>query len=69
MLRESRIASIFLISRTNSIGESYSASFQMDVMMMLLMGGMPLSGGMKTKVSCAVCGCLMLNSILFKDTL
>ncbi len=52
------IASIFLISRTNSIGESYSASFQMDVMMMLLMGGMPLSGGMKTKISCAVCGCL-----------
>lgn len=52
------IASIFLIARTNGIGESDSASFQMDVMIMLLMGGMPLSGGMKTKISCAVCGCL-----------
>lgn len=52
------IAGLFLIARTNSIGEADSASFQMDVMIMLLMGGMPLSGGMKTKVSCAVCGCL-----------
>lgn len=52
------IASIFLVARTNSIGESDSASFQMDIMIMLLMGGMPLSGGMKTKISCAVCGCL-----------
>ncbi len=52
------IACIFLIARTSGIGESDSSGFQMDVMIMLLMGGMPLSGGMRTKISCAVCGCL-----------
>ncbi len=52
------IACVFLVARTGGIGESDSSGFQMDIMIMLLMGGMPLSGGMKTKISCAVCGCL-----------
>ena len=52
------IAAIFLIARKNGIGETDSASYQMDIMIMLLMGGMPLSGGMKGKLSNAIVGTL-----------
>ncbi len=44
------VASIFSVARFDSFGEQNSASYQMDIMIMLLMGGMPLSGGYKGKV-------------------
>lgn len=52
------VAAIFLIARKNGIGETDSSSYQMDIMIMLLMGGMPLSGGMKCKLSNAIVGTL-----------
>lgn len=52
------IAAIFLIARKNGLGEADASSFQMDIMIMLLMGGMPLSGGMKGKLSNAIVGTL-----------
>jgi ribose transport system permease protein len=51
-------SAVFLIARKNGIGESDSASYQMDIMIMLLMGGMPLSGGMKSKLGNAIVGTL-----------
>jgi ribose transport system permease protein len=50
------LAAIFLIARKDGIGEADSSSYQMDIMIMLLMGGMPLSGGMKCKLSNAIIG-------------
>ena len=52
------VSAIFLIARKNGVGETDSASYQMDIMIMLLMGGMPLSGGMKCKLSNAIVGTL-----------
>lgn len=52
------IAAFFLIARKNGLGESDSSSYQMDIMIMLLMGGMPLSGGMKCKLGNAIVGTL-----------
>jgi len=52
------VSAVFLIARKNGIGESDSASYQMDIMIMLLMGGMPLSGGMKSKLGNAIVGTL-----------
>ena len=52
------IASFFLVARTNGVGEGDSSSYQMDIMIMLLMGGMPLSGGMRTKLLNAIVGTL-----------
>lgn len=51
-------SAVFLIARKNGLGESDSASYQMDIMIMLLMGGMPLSGGMKSKLGNAIVGTL-----------
>lgn len=52
------VASIFSVARFDSFGEQNSASYQMDIMIMLLMGGMPLSGGYKGKVTNTVIGTL-----------
>ena len=47
---------VMLIARSNSIASSDTTSYQMDIMIMLLMGGMPLSGGMKGKLFNAIVG-------------
>ncbi len=52
------IASLFSIARKDSFGEADSVSYQMDIMIMLLMGGMPLSGGYKGRVLNTVVGTL-----------
>lgn len=52
------IAALFLIARKDGFGEADSSSYQMDIMIMLLMGGMPLSGGMKGKLTNAIVGTL-----------
>ncbi len=52
------VAALFAIARKDSFGESDTSSYQMDIMIMLLMGGMPLSGGYKGKVTNAVFGTL-----------
>lgn len=50
------IGSIFLISRTASAGRTTGAGFQMDVMIALILGGMPLSGGMRSRMLSAPIG-------------
>ena len=52
------IASIFAIARKDSFGEADTTGYQMEIMIMLLMGGMPLSGGYKGRVTNAVVGAL-----------
>ncbi len=50
------IASIFQMGYTGAASDATGTGFEMDVMVALILGGMPLSGGMRSKVSCAVVG-------------
>lgn len=50
------VASVFQMGYTGSASDSTGTGFEMDVMVALILGGMPLSGGMRSKVSCAIVG-------------
>ncbi|MCM1439863.1 MAG: ABC transporter permease [Roseburia sp.] len=50
------LGAVMLIAKSNSIASSDTVTYQMDIMIMLLMGGMPLSGGMKGKLFNAIIG-------------
>lgn len=49
-------ASVFQMGYTGSASDSTGTGFEMNVMVALILGGMPLSGGMRSKVSYAVIG-------------
>lgn len=50
------VASMFQMGYTGSASDSTGTGFEMNIMVALILGGMPLSGGMKSKVSCAIIG-------------
>lgn len=50
------LASLFQMGYTGSASDSTGTGFEMNVIVALVLGGMPLSGGMRSKVSCAVVG-------------
>ena len=50
------LAALFQMGYTASASDSTGTGFEMNVMVALILGGMPLSGGMKSKVSCAIVG-------------
>lgn len=50
------VASIFQMGYTGSASDSTGTGFEMNVMVALILGGMPLAGGMRSKVSKAVIG-------------
>lgn len=50
------VAAIFQMGYTGSASDSTGTGFEMNVMVALILGGMPLSGGYKSRVSCAVLG-------------
>ena len=50
------VGALFLTARTNSAGKGTGAGYAMDIMVSLLLGGMPLSGGMRSKISAALVG-------------
>ncbi len=52
------VAALFAVARTDSFGERDTSSYHMDIMVMLLMGGMSLSGGYKGGVVNALFGAL-----------
>ena len=47
---------IFLAGYTGAASDSTGTGFEMNVMVSLILGGMPLNGGMKSRVSCAIVG-------------
>ena len=53
-------ASLFQMGYTGSASDSTGTGFEMNVMAALILGGMPLNGGMRSKVSCAVVGSFTL---------
>ncbi len=61
------IGSLVVLSRTGSAGKGTGSGYAMDVMICLILGGMPLSGGMKSKVSSALIGTftyVLLSNVL-----
>ena len=43
---------------TGAASDSTGTGFEMNVMVSLILGGMPLKGGMKSRLSCAIIGSL-----------
>ena len=53
-------ASLFQMGYTGSASDSTGTGFEMNVIVALVLGGMPLNGGMRSKVSSAVVGSFTL---------
>lgn len=61
------VASFVMLSRTGTAGKGTGSGYAMDVMICLILGGMPLKGGMKSKISCALIGAFtytLLSNVL-----
>lgn len=50
------VGTYLLLARTGSAGKGTGTGYAMDVMICLILGGMPLAGGMRSKVSSALIG-------------
>lgn len=50
------LASLLFVANTGSTTDTAAKGFEMKIMISLIIGGMPLSGGMKSKISSAVIG-------------
>lgn len=50
------IASLFVVSRSGSITKSIGSGYEMDIMIAIILGGMSLNGGSKSKMSAAIIG-------------
>ncbi len=61
------IGAVYLTARTGSAGKGTGSTYAMDVLIAIVLGGMPLSGGMKSKMSSAVIGtltyCILSNGL------
>ncbi len=61
------VASFVLLTRTGTAGKGTGSGYAMDIMICLILGGMPLHGGMKSKISCALVGTftyVLLSNVL-----
>ncbi len=54
------LAALFQMGYTGSSSDSTGTGFEMNVVVALVLGGMPLSGGMRSRVLCAIVGSLTL---------
>ena len=50
------IATLFYLSRSNSVTQNFGQGREMDIMIALILGGMLLSGGSKSRMSAAIVG-------------
>ncbi len=55
------LAAFILIIRTRTIGSATAGSTGTDVMIALVLGGMPISGGPKSKISAGLVGALIVT--------
>ena len=61
------VGSFVMLTRTGSAGKGTGSGYAMDIMICLILGGMPLKGGMKSKISCALVGAFtytLLSNVL-----
>ena len=54
-------AALFQMGYTGSASDSTGTGLEMNVMIALILGGMPLSGGMKSRVSSAIVGAVTFS--------
>ena len=52
------LAAMFYLSRTGSVTQNFGQGREMDIMIALILGGMLLSGGSKSRMSAAIVGSL-----------
>lgn len=52
------LSTMFYLARTGSVTQNFGSGREMDVMISLILGGMLLSGGSKTRMSAAIVGSL-----------
>ncbi|WP_182440737.1 MULTISPECIES: hypothetical protein [Clostridia] len=50
------IAAVFQMGYTGSASDSTGTGFEMNIMVALILGGMPISGGVRSRISAAVVG-------------
>lgn len=50
------LSAMFYLSRTNSVTQNFGQGREMDIMIALILGGMLLSGGSKSRMSAAIVG-------------
>ena len=55
------VAALFQMGYTGSASDSTGTGLEMNVMIALILGGMPLSGGMKSRVSSAIVGSMTFS--------
>lgn len=55
------VAALFQMGYTGSASDSTGTGLEMNVMIALILGGMPLSGGMKSRVSSAIVGAVTFS--------
>lgn len=61
------LGSFVMLTRTGTAGKGTGSGYAMDIMICLILGGMPLKGGMKSKMSSALVGAFtytLLSSVL-----
>lgn len=54
------VAGFLTLARTNAVSRNSGSGMEMDMMLALMLGGMPSSGGTKTRMSNAVLGSLII---------
>lgn len=55
------ISSVFVLARSGSSSRVTGNGYHIDVMVALMLGGMPLSGGMKSRLSAGLVGAITYN--------
>ena len=61
------VGSFVMLTRTGTAGKGTGTGYAMDIMICLILGGMPLKGGMKSKISSALVGAFtytLLSNVL-----
>lgn len=56
-------ASLFLLARSGNVGKNIGSGTEMDVMVAVILGGMNLNGGAKSRISAAIVG-VITNTLL-----
>ena len=54
-------APLFQMGYTGAASDATGTGFEMNVMVSLILGGMPLKGGMKSRLSCAIIGAMTFS--------
>ena len=61
------VGSFVMLTRTGTAGKGTGSGYAMDIMICLILGGMPLKGGMKSRISSALVGAFtytLLSNVL-----